>query len=538
MAEPWKKYQPEGPWQRHAGAPKGVKAPQGRGGFGDTFKAADPGKGIPGVDEAAAALYALPGAAIDAVKGRGFNPGAAYDRMLNTQVEQKAYDRQNSPVASAVGEIAGGVGTSLALPFGKAATLGKGLTNSALYGLLYGASENKDDRLMGGVKGAASAVTGDLIGRGVLKGVGRVMSPKPSDAARLLMDEGVALTPGQRLGGVAKRVEDTLSSVPVLGAGINSARSRGLTQFNRAAVNRALKPLGKTAPLDVKGADLMRFGQQAFDEAYTKARAGMVLQADDALGEGIAALRGKAATGELSDAAASRLNKIIDSQVERRLIAGNGVMDGSTLKTVISDLKKQQSKLIAGVATGEERELGDAIGELVNHLDEAARRNPASDKAAIALMDKADEGYAQFVRVESAAKMRGGEPGTFSASQFDSAVQRSDKTARNRAYLRGDALMQDLANAGNDLLPNKMPNSGTTDRALLAALAAGSPVGGAPGMLAAGAATLPYLPGIDQATLALLTKRPGAMRKLGDILPKYAAPAGLLGSVFAAQGGQ
>src|SRR3546814_9960976 len=96
---------------------------------------------------------------------------------------------------------------------------------------------------------------------------------------------------------------------------------------------------------------------------------------------------------------------------------------------MVSGIKKIAAKT-------DDRELQGALRELVSSIDDAAKR--VSDPRAVALMKKADEGYAMVYRVEDAAKRRGGDLGSFTASQFDAAVQKADRTTNNRAYLRGE----------------------------------------------------------------------------------------------------
>jgi hypothetical protein len=69
----------------------------------------------------------------------------------------------------------------------------------------------------------------------------------------------------------------------------------------------------------------------------------------------------------------------------------------------------------------------------------------------------------------------------------------------------GDALMQDIATAGQNVLPNKIPDSGTAGRLGLGILAGGgvgylSPIALAGGALAAGAYTRPGQAVIRQAS--------------------------------------
>ena len=67
---------------------------------------------------------------------------------------------------------------------------------------------------------------------GVGKGAAGVASALRPSAERLLMNEGVKLTPGQMAGGVAKSIEDKATSIPLAGDMITSARRRGIEDLN------------------------------------------------------------------------------------------------------------------------------------------------------------------------------------------------------------------------------------------------------------------------------------------------------------------
>lgn len=92
----------------------------------------------------------------------------------------------------------------------------------------------------------------------------------------------------------------------------------------------------------------------------------------------------------------------------------------------------------------------------------------------------------------------------------------------------GRALMQDLSGAAKDVVSSKFPNSGTFDRAIMGGLVLGAPL--APhvtlpvlGGLAAGAGL--YSQPVQNALVALLTKRPEMAPKIAELINKSTAPA-------------
>ena len=88
---------------------------------------------------------------------------------------------------------------------------------------------------------------------------------------------------------------------------------------------------------------------------------------------------------------------------------------------------------------------------------------------------------------------------------------------------RGTALMQDLANSGQNVIGNKVPNSFTTDRALIAGggLGAGFVNPAIPAGLLGGAAL--YTPPAQALLRGLVSSRPQAAQPVADAL-RQASP--------------
>lgn len=463
----------------------------------------------------------------------GFNaPGDANRAKMGATMRRASANAPTRP--SAWGRLATDVGVTALLPGGP-------ILQGAIGGGILSDSKTVGGTAKDMALGAAAGKAGDIAGRFVAKGVGRVLAPKLAQklpvagdnyksSLQLLANEGVDIMPGQAMGQMGKRLEEKAMSMPLLGDAIRARAGGQLEQFNRAGVNRALSPLGEKLPKGVAGQDAMRFMQGSFNKAYDKARSGMVFQADNAFNANVDDLISRASQNPLLKQEQVQALSGVIGNLRSRGLANGQPMTGDVFKKTVSDLKAQASKAMGGNNPADMQELGKYLGELVDHIDEAARANPATNPAAAALMDKADEGYAMAVRVENAARARGGEPGMFTANQLDSAVQKADKTARNRAYLRGDALMQDLATAGKQVLAPKVPNSGTADRLLVNAGTL-CPLGMlSPHTLAAYGSILPaYIPG-------LLTKRPGWSIGAGKAAAKLATPLGLLGTGAAVAG--
>ncbi len=451
--------------------------------------------------------------------------------------------RASNPGSTFAGEMSGGILAALTgeaglARLGMASGIGRAGLADAGMGAANGAGmADGGDRLAGAGQGALAAAAGSLGGSAAMKGAGRAFSPT-GGPLRPLYDAGVRPTPGQRFGesGTAGRLlnatEEALQSVPVVGSAIRGARQGARDQFQIGAFNDALKEIGETLPPGARpGTRPHEFAQKAFNRVYTRARSGMTLVADEQLSNDLQQLAPDIST--LGPAARDKLKRIMDNNVNNRTV--DGVMHGGAYQKSVSDLGRQIARYRKS-PMAEDQALADILEGIQGSLDAAARRH--SDPDAVALLDAADAGYAKLVRIEEAARRRGGEPGTFSPTNFDSSVQKSSGGVRSKAYLRGDALMQDYATAGKSL-DDKLPNSGTADR-VMAGYAVGSPA--AAGAVYAepvtasvlGAIATAYAPGVRRALTKSMAPAGPTRKWIAQQLEKRARLAGRAGAAGAA----
>lgn len=302
--------------------------------------------------------------------------------------------------------------------------------------------------------GAAPAVVG---------AVGRVVSPKASQDAQLalLRSEGVRPTIGQSLGGWADKAEQKAMSIPFVGDAIAGARGRAADDLNRAVANRALSPLGEKLPQGLTGREAVTHVQRTLADAYEELLPRMKVQADGTFNQEIKSLAGMVKTGALDPKAAASFTRILKNDVMGKF-QGQATLTGQTLKQVEADLGQQISRL--GQSTdADQRLIGDALKEVQASLRSlAARNNPALAPK----LEAINKGYANFKRMERAASSVAAEDGVFSPAQLQNAVKALDRSKDKGRFARGDALMQDLADAGRVRLGANVPNSGTADRLL------------------------------------------------------------------------
>jgi hypothetical protein len=200
-------------------------------------------------------------------------------------------------------------------------------------------------------------------------------------------------------------------------------------------------------------------------------------------------------------------------------------MDGPTLKGAQSELGRI-SRGLTGDPSFDNQQLGQAIGEVKNLVEQSLPRNNAAD--AVRDLANANSAYANFVRLRAAASSQGAmnNEGVFTAAQLNNAVRGADKSAGKGATATGNALMQAFSTDAQSVLGSKYPDSGTAGRGLLGTMLSG---GVLPGIALAPGATLggigagvtgaaAYSPMGNALMRALLTSRPGVVRSAGNAL--------------------
>lgn len=366
--------------------------------------------------------------------------------------------------------------------------------------------------------GATPAVAG---------GIARVISPNASKNAGLdsLTKEGIKPTVGQTLGGWANRMEEKAQSLPLLGDAIAAARSRTGEEFNRAAFNRALGPVGEKLPMNVKlGGDAVEYTRKTLGNAYDDLLPKLTTQADDSFFNGITSLKAMVADGALDPKYAAKFEQILNDRVLNKF-QGQSSMTGETLKATQEHLTKE-IKRYGQSQDPDARLLGDALKEVGSQLNSlVTRSNPKYADQLKAI----NTGYANFKRVQKAAASLGSDDGVFTPAQLQNAVKAADFSKDKARFAEGNALMQDLSGAGKTMLSNKVPDSGTAGRMWLGggALASGAISPAIPAALLGGAAM--YTPQAQSLLRGLVSARPESAQAAANALRKtspFLVPAG------------
>lgn len=335
-------------------------------------------------------------------------------------------------------------------------------------GAAGGALLSNEDTL-GGV--AKDAALGGIIGSGVnagLRGAAAIAAPVVSPALRTLVDAGVRVTPGQiarsygtRFGNAAANIEDAATSLPILGTTVRNAREASQADFGRAAINRSLEPINATLPDNVTGREAIRHAGDRLSQAYNDVTPNLTATGDD---EFVAALNGiheQAAT--MAPDRQQQFNRILGTL--GRFWDGGQTISGEAFKNIETRLG-QRIQRYAQSTDADQRDLADALRETQQAVrDLAARQNPREAER----ITNINRGWASLAQVEKAA---GTSRAEITPAGYSQAVKQSSATVRRRGYARGQALNQDLADAGSEVLPSRLANSGTADRVGLLTLGA------------------------------------------------------------------
>lgn len=374
------------------------------------------------------------GVPVDAIASAVGSPSAVQAADSHAAyVQQQA---EQGVVPGQTGEFIGNMGATLPL---SAVT-----KNPWVLGALSAAALT-DKRDPGGV--ALDAAGGAIMGKTAdkaLRGVANFISPQVNRSAAILKKAGIRLTPGQNAGGKAMIREDKLMSRPFVGEAIAADRAKGLNDFNIAALDKALAPLGVKTPKSLApGFDAVAFADDEVKAAYNKITPRLKLNVKPS------SLTSKISVPKQYQA---EFDRVISEYV------GNGNLTGQAVKNADRELKRLASAYTRSQVTGEQ-ELGRALGRAHDRFTAAlVAQNPA-DAAALKATNKAFRGVAT---VEDAAGRADG--GVFSTGQLKQAVRRGDNSARKGASARGGAYMQDFSDAARQVLPAKYPDSGTAGR--------------------------------------------------------------------------
>ena len=338
--------------------------------------------------------------------------------------------------------------------------------------------------------GAAVPAALTLGGGAITNAIGPQILPK----AQQLLNEGVDLTLGQKMGGALKRLEDRLTSYPFVGGMIEKSRQGGIESFDKAAFKRVLEPIGGKVP-NVAGREGMEIVENQVKHTYNELLPKLNFKSTDKFNNQMSELRNLAQG--LPNNLGETFNTNIDQIIAKRM-SKTGTMDGVNFKEAESDLSGLAKDYLSS-SSASERNLGKAFKQaLVNLRTGLAESNPEKAKE----LSNVNKAFANLSVVRKAASMANTQD-MFTPSQLASAVKAADTSAGKNRTAQGKALMQDLTDAGVSVLPSKLPDSGTASRMNV----------GPTGIAIGAGSYIPY-----SILQAAMFERPKFMNKIADAL--------------------
>jgi hypothetical protein len=461
-----------------------------------------------------------------AVKGAlGFSGEAPSTKKRREEIEAREKELSAEEKASGVTGVdyprmAGNVLTSLATPAGRLGSTVAGAIQGALTNTQgednYWAQKLKNIAV-GGATGATLGAAG--------KAISTAAAPVLGAAQQQLAKAGVEMTPGQMLGGAARRAEEVAKHFPILGNFIRKAENRGIEDFNTSTINQVLEPIGAALPQGTKpGHEAIKYAQQAADKAYSDAiPPSAVLNITPSLANQLHTIDTLAS--EIPPPQYAQFQNIVNNRLKAHFGQGAQIT-GETIANINNELG---SAMRSNLSAKDDalRQLGGMIKQVRNVFrDEVKAQNPGI----AGKLDNADATYAMLTRVERASARRADSEGIFTPKDLLQSVKTSDASFRKRNFAAGDALMQDWAEIGQSILGDKIEHStaleglSLIDAGKLAAAGAVNPKLLAAPVLGAGLYAKPVTGAINK----YIQSSPGPVRQgistLGETIRNASAP--------------
>jgi hypothetical protein len=444
--------------------------------------------------------------------------------------------RQSRPLSSLGGDVTGSIAAMAGINAGAGAlgragsllTRGGGIGGDVAYGATRGGLENGP---MGALTGAAAAGIGNRVGSGIANTAGRVTRGVSDPAVNYLSERGIPLTLGQLLGnrGMTGKVLNRLESAPGIGDMMAARRLESMEGFNREAMRQAVKPVGGN--VTTAGREGLDQAYGAVDQGYADALSGQQFSGNEPqfINEMGAAIQRGQAVPKLGEDFAYIMREDVAPMFD-----ANGVLTGDRLQAALQGLRKARSGF-AGQPMGQYA--GDALTDAERAITGMVSRQAPDVMPRLSAANKA---YGNVSTIGDAVNTAVNQGGIFTPAQLGrSAVNNTKKFGGKRAAATGNVPFRELQEAGQEVLPSTVPDSGTAGRAaslLLPAALGGSAVGGealnAPPAVTVPLAVLAALSSKTGARAAqkALTGRGDTAKKIGNALIRQKRRAGLFGA--------
>ena len=436
------------------------------------------------------------------------------DRKYSELVKEVRGDidrfREESPVLAYGSELLGGALTGGA---GVGRTVGSTALRSAAVGAGYGAGQadgDIQDRLQGAALGSVLSGSMGAAAKKILPGV--------SAQARQLQKEGVELTPGMALEGTigkgVKELEETLTSLPLLGTG--PAFTRTKESFTKSIINKALNDIDETLPNNLSIDDATLFLTNKVGKALDNSIESLKIKDAQKLTSQMESLLRR--EGAFSPSEIKNIkNSLFKTTFSK---ASDNQLTGKSLQNADEVLRKKINRF--GSSTDAvQREQGDAYRKLYKLFEDTLKKdNTASD---VSKYLQAKKAYAkeQVIRKASTASTK---DATFTPGQLLQASKSADKSAQKGLTFQGKGLLQPEGRVAQDVIGRSVGDSGTAGRLLGTGLLLGgaSFVNPAVG-IAAGLGASAYRNPLTQRALLEALGQGQQLGRLAPILGGYTA---------------
>jgi hypothetical protein len=481
--------------------------------------------------------------------------------------------RAQHPYASVAGDLVGGTAAAMALEGGagalasrffapvagetaaalQAAKATRGIQISRAGDAAYGAASgvgNADDgnRLIGGAVGAVSGLGGGMLGRTATRGVSAVTRGVTDASVNYLRNAGVPLTFGQAAGGTAKWLEDRASSfIP----SINARRGEGVKGVVDAAFNQGVSsiPGQINAPT---GPQMVEQGKALVKNAFSGALDGRSIPVDTGAGSPWAA---EIAKGAGTPTYGSDFSALIADHADPLLANGSlSGQDFQKLDRTLAGNARAYGNIGQGTPTTPPAPMATRVGQSFNNLGDILDNSVhAAAPDIIPQYDAAKSAFRHIGILRDAVDQArngsaSGVPGLPTPAQINTAASRNAKQFGGTQGTT-EVPFYKLTEAAQNVLPSRVPDSGTAGRLLVAGglgalgsgvgaglgYTGGDTAGGAGaglGYTAAGlgVGSLLYSKTAQKLAVEALLRRSGMMGRIAGKVDNVSPYAGMLGT--------
>ena len=390
------------------------------------------------------------------IRSQFTDSGLSYDEEIGKIRGEMQQYQEKHPYMSFFLEAAGAIPSALAGGAGLARLGVKGAAKiGAIEGGLYGFGAAEGD--------PAGRIPEALIGAGMGGAMSaaaqRFLPGRTTPEAKQLVEEGIPLTPGQRLGGAARTLEERIAGQQFYGDIIKGAETRAMQAFNRTAMDKAIEPIGVKVPKSLTGQDAFAYAHNAVSDAYQSVLPKLSVSSD-AMERFAIGVLSEDKLG-MTDAAQETFSRKAKAVLLDRFDKQTGTLSGEALKKAESDLGEEAISLMTS-GNSVDKDAGRALFELQSALrQQLVKENPDAGAGLAA----ANEAFKQLLPVEKAVTVAAtGQGGTFTPAQLLRGMKGAQRGPRKTKFAKGEMPMQPFATAAQEVMGRTVPDSGTAGR--------------------------------------------------------------------------